>query len=45
MVAKWIENIEEFERIKNDWDAALLSANTDNPFLLSDFIIIWWKHF
>jgi CelD/BcsL family acetyltransferase involved in cellulose biosynthesis len=40
---RWIENIDIFIKIKDDWDKAIDLSNTNNPFLLSDFIINWWK--
>jgi CelD/BcsL family acetyltransferase involved in cellulose biosynthesis len=40
---KWIENIEDFIEIKSEWDKVLSASNADNPFLLSDFIISWWR--
>ncbi len=41
----WVEDIEEFCKIARDWDEALIASGTYNPFLLSDFIITWWKYF
>ncbi len=40
---KWIEEIEEFEKMREEWDTALEASGTQNPFLLSYFIISWWK--
>ncbi|MFH0772366.1 MAG: GNAT family N-acetyltransferase [Candidatus Omnitrophota bacterium] len=42
---RWIENIEEFKTISAKWDEALIASGSYNPFLLSDFIISWWRHF
>jgi len=41
----WIEDIEEFYKIARDWDEALVASVNYSPFLLSDFIITWWKYF
>ncbi len=41
----WIENIKDFQLIAEEWDSALFSSGSDNPFLLADFIITWWKHY
>lgn len=41
----WIDDIEQFKRISADWDSALISSEADNPFLLSDFLITWWKYY
>ncbi len=45
MEYRWIEDIEEFDRISRDWDKVLASSGSLNPFLLSDFVKVWWKHF
>jgi CelD/BcsL family acetyltransferase involved in cellulose biosynthesis len=45
MEYRWIEHIDEFIKIKDEWDDALVSANMDNPFLLSDLIVSWWKYY
>ena len=42
---QWIENIKEFDEIAEAWDQALIKAGSYSPFLLSDFIIRWWKYF
>ncbi|MFH1791943.1 MAG: GNAT family N-acetyltransferase [Candidatus Omnitrophota bacterium] len=42
---RWIENIGDYEKIGAEWDRALFASGEDNPFLLSDFITTWWKHF
>ncbi len=42
---KWIENIEDFKKIREEWDDSLIKSDSPNPFLLSDFIISWWKWF
>ena len=42
---RWIDNIEEFKQTAAEWDKALLDSGDYNPFLLSDFIMTWWKHF
>lgn len=41
----WIEDIEKFRNIAQEWDKTLVSSGNYNPFLLSDFIITWWRHF
>lgn len=43
MESRWIEDINEFDKIKEDWDLGLELSKADNPFLLSDFIITWWE--
>ena len=45
MKYKWIENINEFNDIARFWDESLLASKEDNPFLLSNFICTWWKHY
>jgi len=45
MTYYWIENIDDFKNIAKEWDEVLISSGDYNPFLLSDFIITWWKHF
>lgn len=40
-----IKDIDEFKKSAKDWDAALLQSDSGNPFLLSDFIITWWKYY
>jgi len=45
MEYRWIEDIEEFKDIVTGWDNALIASGNYNPFLLSDFIILWWKYF
>ncbi len=50
---RWIDRIEDFHEIANEWDSLLLSkrakrakvAEEDNFFLLSDFILTWWKYY
>ncbi|MBM3251227.1 MAG: GNAT family N-acetyltransferase [Candidatus Omnitrophica bacterium] len=44
MEYRWIENIEEFQLIADEWDKALIATQDNNPFLLSDFIITWWRY-
>lgn len=39
----WITKIDEFIKIKNDWDDALKLSEADRPYLLSDLIITWWS--
>jgi CelD/BcsL family acetyltransferase involved in cellulose biosynthesis len=41
---RWIEDIGEFSAIAGEWDA-LVTSGDRQPFLLSDFIITWWKYF
>jgi len=45
MTYRWIEDIEEFRKVAEEWDDALISSENYNPFLLSDFITAWWRHF
>mgnify|MGYP001168071453 CR=1 FL=1 len=45
MNIRWISKIEEFESVRDEWDDALKRSGADNPFLLSDLIISWWKFF
>lgn len=45
MKHRWIEDIEEFQDISEEWDRSLIESAVYNPFLLSDFITTWWKHF
>jgi CelD/BcsL family acetyltransferase involved in cellulose biosynthesis len=45
MDCRWIEDIGEFGKIAGEWDKAVISSGDYNAFLLSDFIITWWKHF
>jgi len=45
MEYRWIEEIENFNRISGGWDRALASSESPNPFLLSDFVKVWWMHF
>jgi CelD/BcsL family acetyltransferase involved in cellulose biosynthesis len=40
----WITDIKEFERLKNEWDKRVAGSADPNPFLLSDFILTWWKY-
>ncbi|MBI2027148.1 MAG: GNAT family N-acetyltransferase [Deltaproteobacteria bacterium] len=42
---QWIHDIGEFENLSPLWDEAALQAQTNNPFLQSDFICTWWKYF
>ncbi|NQU95502.1 MAG: GNAT family N-acetyltransferase [Candidatus Omnitrophica bacterium] len=45
MVHNWIEDINKFRDVSNDWDKALIASDNYNPFLLSDFLITWWKYY
>lgn len=45
MEYRWIRAIDKFKDIASDWDEALIASGEDNPFLLSDFIITWWKFY
>lgn len=40
-----LDQIGSFKDIAGDWDEALLRSASDNPFLLSDFIVTWWKYY
>lgn len=42
---QWIEDPSEFEALSEAWDAALRRAGDDNPFLLSAFVLTWWKYY
>ncbi len=42
---KWITDIGEFRGLAKEWDNALAACGEDNPFLLSDFILTWWKYY
>ncbi len=42
---KWIEDIEEFRKISGEWDEAVVNSGSCDVFLLSDFIITWWRYF
>lgn len=44
MQVHWIKDIDRFQSIAQEWDEALISSRADNPFLLSDFIITWWRY-
>ncbi len=41
----WLESEGEFRGIAHEWDKALRKSGEDIPFLLSDFILTWWKYF
>lgn len=45
MECRWIEDIREFQDIAEEWDNSLFYSQEDNPFLLSDFVITWWKYY
>ena len=45
MKYRWIEDIKEFRNIAREWDEAISLSGEDNPFLLSDFILTWWKYY
>lgn len=45
MEYRWIEDVEEFCGIAERWDRAIAASGDHNPFLLSDFILTWWKHY
>lgn len=45
MEYSWIENIDEFHSIAEEWDEAVRASGSYNPFLLSDFIVTWWKYY
>jgi CelD/BcsL family acetyltransferase involved in cellulose biosynthesis len=44
MECRILEEISEFKALADKWDEALVSSREDSPFLLSDFIITWWRH-
>ena len=41
----WIEDIAQFRAVAPKWDEAVIRSGNHNPFLLSDFVSTWWKHF
>ena len=41
----WINDIKDFQDIADKWDEAVMASGDFNPFLLSDFIITWWKYY
>jgi CelD/BcsL family acetyltransferase involved in cellulose biosynthesis len=45
MEVRWIESSDEFKEIASKWDEAVRRCDSDEPFLLSDFVLSWWKHF
>ncbi len=45
MEYRWIEDVKEFQKISKEWDRAVICSGEDLPFLLSDFLITWWKHY
>jgi len=45
MECRWIKDINEFKEIAEEWDNALIDIGEENPFLLSDFILTWWKYY
>lgn len=45
MEYQWIEDPQEFEALASEWDGALQRSGEDNPFLLSEFILTWWKYY
>ena len=45
MDIRWIDDINEFQGLAGAWDEALERVSAENPFLLSDFILTWWKHY
>lgn len=45
MEYRWIAGLDKFKAISADWDRALIASGEDNPFLLSDFLITWCKHY
>ena len=45
MNIRWLDKREEFEAIGKEWDNTLLLSKQDNPFLLSGFLLTWWKYY
>lgn len=45
MEYRCIIEINKFKDIAGQWDKALIASGEDNPFLLSDFIVTWWKYY
>ncbi len=45
MEYRWITEINKFQEIAAQWDEALLFSKEDNPFLLSTFLLAWWKYY
>lgn len=44
MEPHFITDIKEFRNLAVEWDKAVIQTEGNNPFLLSDFILSWWKH-
>lgn len=40
-----IDNEQDFEAIKNEWDELLKASNSDNIFLTWEWLYTWWKYF
>ncbi len=45
MRSRWITDIEEFNGLAGEWDRLLINSGEDNPFLLSKFLLTWWKYY
>lgn len=45
MKSRWITDIEEFNGLAGEWDRLLIDSGEDNPFLLSEFLLTWWKYY
>jgi len=45
MTGRWLTTLEEFRSLAADWDAAVAASGTDNPFLLSEFLLAWGEAF
>lgn len=41
----WLEDADQFKNIASEWDQFLIEEKIYNPFLLSDFILTWWKYY
>ena len=45
METVWLESEGEFRKVAPEWDRALRNSGEDIPFLLSNFVLTWWKYF
>jgi len=40
-IARW----EEFEALRDEWNALLASGDGDTPFVCHEWLVNWWRHF
>ncbi len=45
MTAVWVRSRAEFEALAPAWDEAIEASGTDNPFVLSQFLLLWAETF